>query len=281
MATVQPAAAPRASTLPPNRKPAENDDPLGLSEFDEELKRLSAANQELLAEFKQKVADPSDAAITEAATLPPAIAEEIEFLRLENTELRARIDQLEAMGGGKAEKLWQERQREYEMLLEEKSEVIRSLHQKIQEINESAIGGPAPAPSASMSGSRLGQAPGASSVRLGQAEEILRLKRELDEQRKQLEQDEDDMMAQMKQMEITMAKERAEMARQRQEVQRLQADLAHEIEQSGRAPELRERLNNLRRTQEVKPAAAAPPIPASKPKADQQKSSGFFRRLFG
>src|SRR5438552_3362419 len=109
MAPVQPTAAPRASTLPPHRQPAENADPLGLADFDEELKRLSAANQELLAEFQHED-DPADAAITAAATLPPAIAEEMEFLRLENAELKARVRQLEALGGAKAEKLWLERQ---------------------------------------------------------------------------------------------------------------------------------------------------------------------------
>jgi hypothetical protein len=66
------------------------------------------------------------------------------------------------------------------------------------------------------------------------------------------------------------------MARQRQEVQRLQADLTREIEQSSRDPELKERLNSLRRTQEPKPTAAAPA--AARP---EQKSSGFFRRMFG
>jgi hypothetical protein len=86
------------------------------------------------------------------------------------------------------------------------------------------------------------------------------------------------MMTQMRQMEITMAKERAEMARQRQEVQRLQADLAREIEQSSRNPELKERLNNLRRPQEPKPASGAAPVAGAKP---EQKTSGFFRRIFG
>jgi hypothetical protein len=111
------------------------------------------------------------------------------------------------------------------VLVEEKSEVIRGLHQKIQEAQqaqESAIGvESAPAGGASCSGTRLGQ-----------AEEILRLKRELEQQRRQLEQDEQDMMTQMRQMEMTMAKERAGLARQQQEVQRLQADLAREIENS-------------------------------------------------
>jgi hypothetical protein len=105
----------------------------------------------------------------------------------------------------------------------------------------------------------------------------------MEDQRRQLEQDEEEMMAQMRQMELTMAKERAEMARQRQEVQRLQADLAREIENSVRDPELRERLHSLRRTHEPKqtPAPTLVPPAVQTPKPNDQKSSGFFRRIFG
>ncbi len=230
-------------------------DQFALTDFEAELKRLSAANQELLDEFQQPDAQ-------EAA---PADTGELEELRRENAELRARLEELESLVSGQSEEVWVERQREYEMLLEEKSEVIRCLHQKIQDAQESVSLGDAPPASS-----------GASATRLGQAEEILRLKRELDEQRKQLEQDEEDMMGQMRQMEITMAKERAEMARQRQEVQRQQSDLAREIEQSGRDPELRERLNTLRRQSDPK---LKPPTDEPAPAA--QQGSGFFRRMFG
>jgi hypothetical protein len=240
----------------------ESDNNIALNEFDAELERLAAANQQLLSEFNQSSA--------EDAAAPPVEGDELEALRLENAELRARVQELEAFGAGQQEELWLERQREYEMLLEEKSEVIRGLHQKMQEmqeVQESAIGGDsAPASSVSCSGNRLGQ-----------AEEILRLKREMEEQRRQLEQDEEAMMAQMRQMEMTMAKERAEMARQRQEVQRLKAEITREAENSVRDPELKERLNNLRRSQEPRPASASEhPITKT-----EQKSSGFFRRIFG
>ncbi len=191
---------------------------------------------------------------------------------MENAELKARIEELEALVTSQSEELWLERQREYETLLEEKSEVIRNLHQKIQDSQECAIGGDSgPASSAAVS-----------STKLGQAEEILRLKRDLEDQRRQLERDEEEMMGQMRQMELTMAKERAEMARQRQEVQRQQSDLTREIENSSRDPELRERLHTLRRSQEPKQAAAQTLIPgAAKPTKADQKSSGFLRRIFG
>ena len=239
------------------------DDPFALDDFEDELRRLSAVNQELLEEFQHDDAEP---ALVHAPAMQDA---EIDLLRQENAELRLRVQELESLGAGQGEELWLERQHEYEVLLEEKSEVIRSLHQKFQEAQESAIGGDsASANSVASSGTKLGQ-----------AEEIFRLKREMEEQRRQLDQDEKDMMAQMRQMEITMAKERAQMARQRQEVQRLQADLAREIENSSRDPELRERLQNLRRAQEPK-LAAPPAAPTPMPKVDQNRS-GFFRRIFG
>ena len=237
-----------------------------LADFEAELKRLSAANQELLSEFQhQAVADATDSS-----------SDDVEQLRTENAALKARIEALEAVAGGNGVELWQERQREYEMLLEEKSEVIRGLHQKIQEMQESVDIGGAPAPM---------PAPTPSGTRLGQAEEILRLKRDMEEQRKQLEQDERDMMDQMRQMELQMAKERAEMARQKQEMQRLQADLTREIEQSTRNPELRERLSSLRRKSDSKQEEQQPQQPQQLPQpqqqAGEQKSSSFFRKIFG
>ncbi len=251
MAPAKTVDASRASAPPSDGEQFE------FNEFEEELKRLSAANQELLEEFHH----PTD----EKAPAEPS--EDLERLRQENAELKGRIRELEALVDGRGEELWVERQRAYEALMEEKSEVIRGLHQKIQEMQESVDLGEAPAP-----------APMASATRLGQAEEILRLKRELEEQRRQLEQDEEDMMTQMRQMEMAMAKERAEMARQRQEAQRLKAELNREIEQTARDPQLKERLNTLRRKVDSKQADADVKPTTDKP---DQKSSGFFRRIFG
>jgi hypothetical protein len=265
----------RASPASPLNHDNGGDDPFGLNDFEEELRKLANANQELLDEFERQPDMQAVTTIAAASELAPADTERLEVLMLENAELRARVQELEALAAGEGDELWLERQREYEMLLEEKSDVIRHLHQKIQEsqeAQESAIGGDSvPATNMNCSGTRLGQ-----------AEEILRLKREMEEQRRQLERDEEEMMSQMRQMEMMMAKERAEMARQRQEVQRLQADLAREIENSSRDPELRERLHSLRRTQEAKPTPAPILISAVKPgKPGDQKSSGFFRRMFG
>ena len=260
---IDPLRAPKPAT-PPQNHDDEVDDIFALNDFEEELRRLTEVNQEILDGFHHQDAEPEG-----AEPAPVVDAGELDLLRQENAELRSRVQELESLGAGQGEELWLERQREYEMLLEEKSEVIRSLHLKFQEAQESAIGGDyAPVSSVASSGTKLLQ-----------AEEIFRLKREMEDQRRQLDQDEQDLMTQMRQMEVTMAKERAEMARQRQEVQRLQADLAREIENSSRDPELRERLQNLRRVQEPKVGAAPPALkPAVTP---DQQSSGFFRRIFG
>ena len=250
------------ASIPHRDRDLPDDDAFELDDFEAELKRLSAVNQELMHDFQPEA---------EAPSLGVADGDELALLRLENDELKARVQELEAIAAGQGEDLWVERQREYETLLEEKSEVIRNLHQRIQEIQESAISS---APAASSAG--------ASSTKLGQAEEILRLKREMEEQRRQLERDEEEMMGQMRQMELTMAKERAEMARQRQEVQRLQADLTREIETSSRDSGLRDRLQSLRRPADSKQTPVPTPIPAAvKQAAKDQQSSGLLRRIFG
>jgi len=265
MATVKRLDAMRASLAsPPRRQPQQEEvgaGSLSFNELEAEMNRLSAINQELMTEMHEDET-PSSVSVDET---PSIIAVEVQLLRMENAELKERIEELEQRPASQGDASWQDRQREYEMLLEEKSEVIRSLHQRIQEMQESVSFADSPPSS-----------PGSSSIGVGQAEEILRLKRELEEQRRQVEQDECDMMAQMRSMEMQMARERAEMARQRQEIQRLQSDLARDIEQQARNPELRERLQNLRRPQEAKPTAAS-----VGEKGDEQKSSGFFRRIFG
>ena len=58
-------------------------------------------------------------------------------LRAENTQLRGIIADLQHMleqGTGQGDVNWPERQKEYEALIEEKSEAIRNLHLKIKEL---------------------------------------------------------------------------------------------------------------------------------------------------
>src|SRR5581483_2217525 len=68
-----------------------------------------------------------------------SVESKLELLQRENADLRVLVEELErrAQDGGTEgghDPGWEERQREFESLLEEKSEVIRTLHQKIQEL---------------------------------------------------------------------------------------------------------------------------------------------------
>ena len=166
------------------------------------------------------------------------------------------VEHFVSLGGAGGRKGW----KEYEALLEEKSEVIRGLHLKLQELQE---------------GTR--RAPGEP---VPKEEELCQLKDELEDQRRQLQEDEESLMAQMRDMELALSKDRAELARQRQEMQRLQAELNREIEQAGRDSGLRERLASIRRAHEpAKKDAGHAAADASK--GTKQQGSGLFRRLFG
>jgi hypothetical protein len=238
---------------PKNSRASELDIALpAMDALGEELSRLAAANAELVGRLR-------GAAAVAQADADLAEAGEENALRQQNAELRAKVAELEQMLlSTPDDDTWVERQREYEALLEEKSEVIRGLYLKLQEQQESARRSPdEPIP---------------------KEEELLRIKEELDEQRRQLQADEESLMGQMRHMELALSKDRAELARQRQDVQRMQSELNHEVEQAGRDSGLRERLNSLRRGQDAPKkdaAVAAPPAEAA------QQHSGLFRRLFG
>jgi malate synthase len=200
-------------------------------------------------------------------------AQELESLRADNAALWARVDELEQQltaQAKEAEQRWTERQAEYESLLEEKSEVIRSLHLKIAELREQL--------------SAASRPPSAAVLDAKGAEELMQLKQELEDQRRQLEEDEQSMMAQLRQMELSLARDRAELARQRAELQRLHGDLKHEMETAARDSGLRERLSNLhRRSAGARPSSnqdTPPPgdLPSTPTKGG---NSGIFRRLFG
>ncbi len=240
----------------------------------EEMQRLAAINRELLGKNGDS---------QESFQLPEA-GDELALLRTENAELRMRIDELEhaLQEEVPGEAQWAERQKEYEALLEEKSEVIRALHLKVQDLQE---------------GSRSPTQATAASA--DDANDVQRLKQLMEEQRRQLERDEESLMEQMRQMEMAMSKDRAELARQRNEVQRLHNEVNHEIELAARDPGLRERLIALQRLQgEIvgrkqqgggpQPPSKQPPAPAPviapvsvAPTLAGKKSSGLLRRIFG
>ncbi len=210
---------------------------------------------------------------------------ELEQVRAENEELRALVLELEQAlrntAGGQED--WEARSREYEALLDEKSEVIRTLHRKVQAL-EQEMDARKEAPPPPVEEKRpSGPVP--------REEELMLLSEELERERRQLKEDEEALMEQMREMEVQMARERAEMARQRSELQRLQNDLRHELEMAARDGTLRERLAPLqRRHQDISTRRGAAPASGQGHAASQQpgqqpsegaRRSGILGRLFG
>jgi len=228
----------------------------------QEMQRLAEINRQLLGQVSSDSKEDLDF---------PQESDELTHLREENAELRARVEELEnaIQAEPPVEKEWAEQQKEYEALLEEKSEVIRSLHLKMHDFQD-------------------GGGQGSGNVSHGEVE---RLKQEMAEQRRQLEEDEESLMQQMRQMEMAMSKDRAELARQRNEVQRLHNELNHEIELASRDPGLRERLVALQRLQgEIVGRKASVALNAGKPSTDpnlpppvpeKKENHGLMRRIFG
>jgi DNA repair exonuclease SbcCD ATPase subunit len=194
-----------------------------------------------------------------------------EMVLRENAQLREKLSELEqlvAKNSQEMEKALAQQKAEYETLLEEKSEMIRNLHRKVQEQ----------------------QARPQAGTNAPREEELLALSEELERERQILKEDEAALMAQMGQMEVQMSRERAEIARQRNELQRLQNEIRRELELAPRDASLRERLEPLKRIQqeisqrsgsgsEVKPQSPPEAPPPEAPKS--RKESGLFRRLFG
>jgi chromosome segregation ATPase len=160
---------------------------------------------------------------------------ELEALREENVQLRRLCTELEqalqeaAQQGDQASG---ERVKEYEGLLEEKNEMIRVLHQKLQEAQEAKIDAEA----------QLRARPEV----IPREEELLALSEELERERRQLQEDEETLMDQMRSMEMSMARERADMARQRNELERLRNEIAHELDRLERTGALQSKIQNLR-----------------------------------
>lgn len=197
-----------------------------------------------------------------------ALEQELAQLRSENAELRTRVEQneLDLQAAIASEEAWLERQKENELLLEEKSDVIRGMHQKIQEMQQGSAGD-----------------------NYAKAQELKRREAELGEMQRQLNEDKEALLTQMSAMEMELSRDRADIARQRNELTRLQSELQREIETASRDPLLYERLASLRRRhQEVAigkgtPAGESPSTataaPAQQPAA--KRPSGLLRRLFG
>lgn len=225
-------------------------------------------------------------------------------LQAENDELRSIIaelhQELEA-ASGKSEQDYGNRLKEYEGLLDEKNELIRTMHVKVQDLEQN-MRPPTPKEEELL----------AMSEELERERcQIQQERRKLEEDMRQLKEDEQVMTEEMRKMEIQMAKERAELARQRSELTRINEEIKHELERIERDRGLSDRLVQLRQrhmeavkgkgigsTGPVLPARGDKP-PASTQMAidleaeaqkapgqdkkddDKKKDSGMFRRFFG
>lgn len=225
------------------------DDPL-----QKELKELAARNRALLHPGRETL-EPTELPLEtgkESEAANGVAAEEVGQLRRENEALRLRVAELEQLlenASSQAEEMWAEQQREYEALLEEKSEVIRSLHLKIQQLKEEA--------SQARSGGSVEDSATTEALR----QEVQQLRQQLERQQRQIEEDEEALHEQMKQMELAMSRERVEMARQRAELQRMYQEYQRELEMAQRDGNLRERLAALQRRQQDGQSGNAPPAP--------------------
>lgn len=248
---------------------------LDVDSLREELERLSAANQELLKEYGSQP----------EIHLPSVHDDEVSILRQENARLRRRTEELESQLAQLAQQrrqpldaddAWEERQREYEMLLDEKSQAIRNLHLQLQEVQQAESIDP---------------------------NELHRMKEQLEADRLRLQEDEQSLMEQARNLEMSMARDRADLARQRCELQRLQQEWAREVELAMRDDGLRERLAHMQRRHDsvavrpgttpsipggVRPGTMSnlqrpgtSPVLGDKPQENGQDKPGFLRRMFG
>jgi DNA repair exonuclease SbcCD ATPase subunit len=226
-----------------------------LADLRQELEQLSAANRAIFEELQSDTSvDVEGAATTEADAGSPA----------------------PRFAPVTCDADWVERQREYEALLEEKSETIRTLNLRVQQLEE-------------------GAAPPLSEVEIHDAA-VLRMKAALEDQRRQLEEDEEALMRQMREMELALARDRADLARQRAELQRQQTDFQRELEGAARDPNLRERLISMQRRhgdaqgkrsadrsaeRPLEPVAAVASVPVPVPPEPPRPKSSIIRRIFG
>jgi hypothetical protein len=217
-----------------------------------------------------------------------AEAAELEHLRSENAQLRVLCLELEQALQEAAQQCrpdLEQQIKEYDAILEEKSEIIRQLHQQLQDTQaalqdaEARAAQPAEQP-----------APGGSAP---VEHELLALSEELERERRQLQEDEQTLMEQMREMEVSMARERAGMARQRNDLQRLQGEIRHELERLERNGALQSKIDGLKnKLQDVtarRGAAPVPvahhptahPVPTAAPTAAPSRKEGLMGRLFG
>lgn len=199
-----------------------------------------------------------------------AAGPDLASLQAQNVELARRVATLEKqLKDALAQlQLCADQQGEDACLLEEKSELIRELHLKVQQLEENQ---PASRPDSETPES-----------------DLLALSEELERERLQLKQDEEVMFEQMRDMEIHMSRERAELARQKAEIERMQSEFNHHLETASRESTLRLQPF-LRRQQESPQGRSAPAArpqrpttgPAPSTPVSEAKPNSILRRMFG
>jgi hypothetical protein len=219
---------------------------------------------------------------------------ELERLRAENAQLRSLCLELEQAlheatqnATPMTEGEMAERVRECEMMVEQKSETIRQLHQEIQ--RSQTVVAELEGRFAAMEKARpmySGPAP--------REDELMRLAEDLERERRQLQEDEQTLMEQMREMEVNLARERAELARQRNDMQRLQIEVRHELERleksgavQNKLDQLKAKLHDATTRRGMAPGStnnsAQQQTQQEQPAQEQEKprKGGLFGRLFG
>lgn len=175
--------------------------------------------------------------------LAPEELHELDLLRQENAQLRCLCGELE-QALQEATQLNEpqstdERIREYEALLDEKSEMIRQLHQEMQNAQSIVAELESQVQEVKQTRPPAGPTP--------REEELLALSEALEQDRRQLQEDEQTLMEQMREMEVSMARERAEMARQRNDLTRLLNEIRHELERLEKSGAAVRKMEELKR----------------------------------
>ena len=287
--------APARASTPPKDDPWGDDD-RNSGTAEERVEITSGAEHEaIVGRLQSQETEPGG-----QNSLQNTLAQDAEHEKLaqENEELRSIIAELRQLldeSASKGQESFEDREKEYEAMLDEKSDVIRTLHVKIQEMEAQLKDAPAAPPAGGGGGENMPNNEELEALNDELERERCQLEQErttLEDDRRQLREDEEAMMRQMREMELQMAKERAELARQRNELQRLHSEIRHELELAQRDAAVNERLRMLtRRHQEVGEPGAADEgdRPKSKPSLRPPKSqeppkkegSSIMRRLFG
>lgn len=218
----------------------------------------------------------------------PEGLQELDQLRHENDQLRSLCTELEQALQEAAQlneqPVGDERLREYDALLEEKTDTIRQLHHELQNAHSMVAELESQLQEAVLQRPPDGPTP--------REEELLALSEELERERRQLQEDEQTLMDQMREMEVSMARERAEMARQRNDLTRLQSEIRHELERLEKSGTAVRKMEELKRqfldattrrgmANTGHTGQAAQPAAQHQQAAQPKKDSSLMSRLFG